>query len=441
MTSTNTLLSFFLAVASIVGVARSQDECFDQVNTGATAGGWVIPGLSPVGQEFRPTDHSLDTVDLLMNSQSSSTGQARVRIRRSTITGPVLGTSTLFALSPPASPLTLARFRFLQPVALVPGDRYVLEVEHVVGSRLGVFLTPGSPYSRGRAIQSGIPQSGSDLWFRTGRLRVVSVADQANVGSSGGGFVIPGGAPVGQQFVPTRSSVECVELRINSQTPGEARALVRIRRGGIAGPIVGVSAVSTAIGTDVRTEAFNFPAAVSVAPGVLHVIEVVHSGGDRLGVFGSLGNPYAPGAAIFRGVAQPGTDLWFRAGVQQICRVCQRSIGFQGPGAVTATMCGQGLALGDVSDYLLTGAPAGAPGLLILSLAGSPDLPIFGGILAAGTVQVVSAPIVADAAGAFSARFMGVAGVLDIVAQSVVVDLSQPMNFAFSNALLLELGR
>ncbi len=145
--------------------------------------------------------------------------------------------------------------------------------------------------------------------------------DQSNVGVPFQGFTIPGGAAVGQGFTPTSSDLDVVELQMNSQTGLAGSAFVRIRFGGIGGPILGVSSIETIPAgppSPLTLVHLDFAVPVPLSPGSLHVLEVVHSAGSDLGVFLTPGfgfNPYPGGTAFKLGISQPGDDFWFREGL------------------------------------------------------------------------------------------------------------------------------
>jgi len=324
-------------VAAMLSTARAlaQSEChpvcrWDQINDLTTSSGYVIPGAASVGQEFQPTSSSLDVVELMLEAQSSSSGSAFVRIRSGSITGTILGTSGSVSVSvlypyPPS----LRRFRFAQPVPLSPSAIHVLEVVHSGGGSLGVYLTGkgGNTYSRGRAIFQGAPVAGDDLWFREGMSpHAIEVLDQANEFPTSGGLVIPGAASVGQEFQPTASALDVVELMMDAQSSSSGSAFVRIRSGSITGTILGTSG---SVSVDVAwpppsLRRFRFEQPVSLSPSAIHVLEVVHSGGGSLGVYltGKGGNTYSRGRAIYKGAPVTGDDLWFREGRTFVCGRC-----------------------------------------------------------------------------------------------------------------------
>ena len=134
-----------------------------------------------------------------------------------------------------------------------------------------------------------------------------------------GGFVFPGFGQTGQQFVPAFSSLDIVELYLNSQSPGTIGiAFVQIREGTITGPILGVSETFEVapVATPLTLSRFEFPTTVTMTPGSMHVIEVVAASGN-MGVFltGFNNNSYPDGAAIHHGELHPNEDLWFREGI------------------------------------------------------------------------------------------------------------------------------
>jgi hypothetical protein len=143
--------------------------------------------------------------------------------------------------------------------------------------------------------------------------------DQANdQAPASGGFVIPGGAPVGQTFTPRFTFLDFVELTMNSQSPTVGgTAFVRIRSGGLIGPILGTSQTVTLPpgGTPLTVAHFDFVLPPTLTPGLMYLIEVVATSGS-LGVFvtGWGTDPYSGGYAIFQGTPRLTDDLWFREG-------------------------------------------------------------------------------------------------------------------------------
>jgi len=145
------------------------------------------------------------------------------------------------------------------------------------------------------------------------------------------GYVIPGGAFVGQSFVPTLSSLDVVELQMNVQrtdTTSSATAFVQIRADNPGGSILGASSQVTITNpttnpADLQLVHFDFATPLGLTPSNVYLLEVVWvAGGVQAGVFssGEGVDAYANGTAFFQGVAAGSTngpvaaDLWFREG-------------------------------------------------------------------------------------------------------------------------------
>lgn len=160
------------------------DFIVDQANGGVLTSQGFTGSSAPVGQEFVPAANSLNVLELYLNDQTNGDGtgiSAFVNIRQGTITGPILGTSETVAFPDPGpsvvSPAFLSRFQFAQPVALTPGQVYVIEVVNTSQGDIGIFgsgfgtdgYPAGNSYSQG-ALYSGTPTAPApfDLWFRAG---------------------------------------------------------------------------------------------------------------------------------------------------------------------------------------------------------------------------------------------------------------------------------
>lgn len=159
------------------------------------------------------------------------------------------------------------------------------------------------------------------LWVFPATVRAHSFTiDQSNDGFSPSLFQsLPSFSPMGQEFTPTLSSLNVVELFTSdfAQSNGTgATLLVNIRQGAITNPIIGTSSqVALPDNFDGVTH-FDFSSTVSLVPGSLYAIEVVRVSGDNWGV-GSSGGPsstYPGGNQIFNGVPQSNNDLWFHEG-------------------------------------------------------------------------------------------------------------------------------
>lgn len=121
---------------------------------------------------------------------------------------------------------------------------------------------------------------------------------------------------------------------------------------------------------------------------------------------------------------------------------CQPDLGAQGPGRVNATLCGDGLAAGQLSHYRAIDAPAHAPGALLLSLDGFADVPAFGGTLRSFAGNLATLTLNADAAGHASLPLDGLPSpTFDLVLQCGFLDPSTSHGLAVSNAVLARFGR
>jgi hypothetical protein len=133
-----------------------------------------LPGMftsirfhAPIGQEFTPTQRSLEVVEFFTGNPFSIPGVTLfVNIRNGTINGPILGTS--FILPLPDTFVGVTHFDFPSSVALVPGLLYVMEIQLASGENEGVFVG-GPSYPGGRAIVDGVPALGRIFGF--GKVR------------------------------------------------------------------------------------------------------------------------------------------------------------------------------------------------------------------------------------------------------------------------------
>jgi hypothetical protein len=142
----------------------------------------------------------------------------------------------------------------------------------------------------------------------------------------------------------------------------------------------------------------------------------------------NLGNP------VIRFDDQSVLTFWMRGGD------CQENRGSQGPGNAYAELCGLGLNAAESSTYYVAGANAAAPGVVVLSFAGQPDLPIFGGNLVSGFGIIVGLSVQADASGRLTVPVPGSANVIDIMLQSAFIDFMLPQSFTFTNAVQARFG-
>ena len=117
---------------------------------------------------------------------------------------------------------------------------------------------------------------------------------------------------------------------------------------------------------------------------------------------------------------------------------CQTDLGFGGPGGAQVSICGDGLGSGQQSTVLLLNAPQSAIAILFLGLTNQPT-PVRGGMLVP-TPYLAAVPFSTDAFGRIEFSLSGGGGPATWYAQFAIVDPTQPLGAAFSNALEALLG-
>jgi hypothetical protein len=155
---------------AVISSARADSLTIDQANTGLPLGTIFqnVGVFSPIGESFTPSLTSLNFVSLLTEEASGAPYTLEANIRSSSISGAVLETSDPIVISPPSptTPVT-ALFIFSNPVPLVPGNLYVIQVVDLSGQ--GLIGSSGiNNYAGGTQILGGILQPDNDLWFREG---------------------------------------------------------------------------------------------------------------------------------------------------------------------------------------------------------------------------------------------------------------------------------
>jgi len=189
-TSLRKLLTLYVAIATSHAFSQTRivDQANEFFNPPSPSTYWNIEYLGPTGQEFTPTLTSLDFVDLRLQDfygYGYRTGTLAVIIRKGTINGAVLGTSQPVSLYPTFE--GVVNFSFTNPVPLIPGDTYVLQVHVLTLGDWGVAASGISSYPYGRFIQWGTPIEGNDMFFREG---ISVVPEPAVLAILGLGFAV-----------------------------------------------------------------------------------------------------------------------------------------------------------------------------------------------------------------------------------------------------------
>jgi len=130
----------------------------DQESQGlGLARNFFVESEASVGQEFIPTELSLNAVDVAVVAANPRPGLGQVRIREDTITGTILASSAPVWLY--GSLITYVRFTFGPDVPVQPGQRYVIELVpmgHTLATHAR-FADVGDSYPNGRMITDGVP--------------------------------------------------------------------------------------------------------------------------------------------------------------------------------------------------------------------------------------------------------------------------------------------
>ncbi len=146
----------------------------------------------------------------------------------------------------------------------------------------------------------------------------VCTFDEENYVDPNGAVSVPGLAPVGQTFTASGSSMNAVALWLNLPSGGPSGTVaVRLRADSITGTILGTtpSQTVTNIAAPELRYLFEFATPIALTPGNTYAIEVVHSAGQPVGVWGQPSNTYSGGSAVTGGTLQPGSDRTFQQGV------------------------------------------------------------------------------------------------------------------------------
>ena len=153
---TLSLVLLFLGAARLPAQSRFVTESSEQLGIYDALVFWP----SQVSQEFAYSFGQLDFISILLEFSQSD---VQIIIHEGTLTGSVVAVSSDKFVIPEAPQLTT--FTFLEPVMLLPGTLYVMEVALQDFGALG--LIPDA-YSKGRMLVDGVPYPGYALIFSAG---------------------------------------------------------------------------------------------------------------------------------------------------------------------------------------------------------------------------------------------------------------------------------
>jgi N-acetylneuraminic acid mutarotase len=152
------------------------------------------------------------------------------------------------------------------------------------------------------------------------------MVDQANTGAVSSSISIDGSAPIGQEFVPSLSAIDFVQLYLHHLSAGDGLSnsvAVRIHSDTISGPVLGTSQSVTVGDRSFGAEGivtFTFPSPVTLTPGKTYVIELIdlHGPGNVEGLEYTPSPSYGRGRAIVAGNPDSTLDFYFSVGLSAL---------------------------------------------------------------------------------------------------------------------------
>ena len=170
-------LSFLLIMFFSCGIAFSQGVfVYDQQSStneilpDAFNGGSIIQSTAPTGQSFVPSIAGVSFVRFGLYDVVSGNNlgaNVYVNLRGTSITGPVLGSTSPVALL--EGSVGFFNFFFPTAVSVTPGITYFLEPVVQSGDSVGIGNVAGTNgYASGTLFAYGSPNPNLDLWFREG---------------------------------------------------------------------------------------------------------------------------------------------------------------------------------------------------------------------------------------------------------------------------------
>jgi hypothetical protein len=181
MKKTLVACSFALAL-SLATQASQAALVVDQQQTAQTVEGVaMLPSWTSIGQSFIPTLDSIDWAEFMLRAETSTPVTVRLSILDGVSGNNGLGGAVLGMSDPEtvlfSDTLGTVTFDFGTPIALTPGNTYVLQVNLLSGGVLKFGSTFNSPYTDGRMFQSPYPTTimqAEDFYFREGVTAAVN---------------------------------------------------------------------------------------------------------------------------------------------------------------------------------------------------------------------------------------------------------------------------
>jgi hypothetical protein len=159
--SISVLMSSFIPTSAL-----ANSGVIDQSN-GPGTNSSQIDYWEPCGQEFVPTMPTLIGVELYLSASVNAMGNSTITIsiHPDSITEISLSTQSYVIPSNSPKPEVWIYFEFTNPVSVIPGNTYILEVQSDTSYHM--WYATGDTYSNGNMIKRGDILTNQDWSFRT----------------------------------------------------------------------------------------------------------------------------------------------------------------------------------------------------------------------------------------------------------------------------------
>lgn len=158
------LVATLALVLSLSGSAAA--EVPDQSAECLSGSSGNLAFFQPIGQTFRPLQDALEAVEFRLAGYATGTATITIDVREDDFAGTVIGTtSELISLTDNVQ--DWYRFEFSSPLAVTPGETYLLAIS-VDNNSVGIPGNYCPSYTRGQAWSSGVANTADfDFNFRT----------------------------------------------------------------------------------------------------------------------------------------------------------------------------------------------------------------------------------------------------------------------------------